>query len=99
MKAVAVDPKHAQAHALLGTLYLQQRRYDKAQEHLTRAAELAPSFPDTHYQLGLLYARLNQRERAQREMEQFHKLKLKENPGPVQPGAKPAHSPPPYPPS
>jgi tetratricopeptide (TPR) repeat protein len=99
MKAVAVDPKHAQAHALLGTLYLQQRRYDKAQEHLTRAAELAPSFPDTHYQLGLLYARLNQRERAQREMEQFHKLKEKENPGPVPPGSKPAHSSPPYPPS
>jgi tetratricopeptide (TPR) repeat protein len=99
MKAVAVDPKHAQAHALLGTLYLQQRQYDKAQEHLTRAAELAPSFPDTHYQLGLLYARLNQREHAQREMEQFHKLKEKENPGPVQPGSKPAHSSPPYPPS
>ena len=99
MNAVAVDPKHAQAHALLGTLYLQQRQYDKAQEHLTLAAELAPSFPDTHYQLGLLYARLNQRERAQREMEQFHKLKEKENPGPVQPGSKPAHSSPPYPPS
>jgi tetratricopeptide (TPR) repeat protein len=98
-KAIAVDSKHAQAHALLGALYLQQRQYDKAQEHLTRAAELAPSFPDTHYQLGLLYARLNQRERAQREMEQFHKLKEKENPGPVQPGSKPAHSSPPYPPS
>jgi Flp pilus assembly protein TadD len=99
MKAVAVDPKHAQAHTLLGTLYLQQRQYDKAQEHLTRAAELAPSLADTHYQLGLLYARLNQRDRAQREMDQFHKLKEKENPGPVQPGAKPAHSSPPYPPS
>jgi tetratricopeptide (TPR) repeat protein len=98
-KAVAVDAKHAQAHALLGTLYLQQRAYDKAQEHLTRAAVLAPNFPDTHYQLGLLYARLNQRDRAQREMEQFHKLKEKENPGPVQPGAKPAQPSPPYPPS
>jgi tetratricopeptide (TPR) repeat protein len=98
-KAVALDAKHAQAHALLGTLYLQQRDYDKAQEHLTRAAVLAPSFPDTHYQLGLLYARLNQRDRAQREMERFHKLKEKENPGPVQPGSRPAHASPPYPPS
>jgi tetratricopeptide (TPR) repeat protein len=98
-KAVALDAKHAQAHALLGTLYLQQRDYDKAQEHLTRAAVLAPNFPDTHYQLGLLYARLNQRDRAQREMERFHKLKEKENPGPVQPGAKPAQPSPPYPPS
>jgi tetratricopeptide (TPR) repeat protein len=98
-KAVAVDAKHAQAHALLGTLYLQQRDYDKAQEHLTRAAMLAPNFPDTHYQLGLLYARLNQRDRAQREMERFHKLKEKANPGPVQPGSRPAHASPPYPPS
>jgi tetratricopeptide (TPR) repeat protein len=98
-KAIAINPQYAQAQDLLGTLYLQQREYDKAQEHLTRAAELAPNFPDTHYQLGLLFARLNQRDRAQREMEQFNKLKEKENPGPVEPGSKPAHSSPPYPPS
>jgi hypothetical protein len=60
---------------------------------------LAPNFPDTHYQLGLLFARLNQRDRAQREMEQFRKLKDKEHPGPVPPGEKSAPSLPPYPPS
>lgn len=98
-KAIAVAPKNAQAHALLGTLYLLQREYVKAQEHLTRAEELAPSFPDTHYQLGLLFARLNQRERARREMEEFRKLKNKEHPGPVLPGEKHTTSSPPYPPS
>jgi tetratricopeptide (TPR) repeat protein len=96
-KAIAIDAQHARAHALLGQLYLSQRDYSKAQEHLKRAADLAPNVPDTHYQLGLLFARLNQRDRAQREMEQFHKLKEKENPGP--PGSKPAQSSPPYPPS
>jgi tetratricopeptide (TPR) repeat protein len=98
-KALAVNAQYAQAHALLGTLYLQQREYDKAKEHLTRAVQLAPNLPDAHYQLGLLFGRLNQRELAQREMEQFNKLKEKENAGPVQPGSKPAHSSPPYPPS
>ena len=98
-KATTIDPGHARAHALLGQLYLSQRDYDKAQQHLTRAAELSPNVPDTHYQLGLLFARLNQRDRAQREMDQFHKLKEKENPGPVAPGSKPASSSPPYPPS
>jgi tetratricopeptide (TPR) repeat protein len=98
-KALSINPEHARAHALLGQLYLSQRDYSKAQEHLTRAAELAPDAPDTHYQLGLLFARLNQHDRAQREMDQFHKLKEKESPGPTPPGATPATSSPPYPPS
>jgi tetratricopeptide (TPR) repeat protein len=98
-KALSLNPEHARAHALLGQLYLSQRDYPKAQEHLTRAAELAPNAPDTHYQLGLLFSRLNQQEKAQREMDQFHKLKEKENPGPAHPGAAPGTSSPPYPPS
>jgi Flp pilus assembly protein TadD len=98
-KSVAVDKQRAPTHALLGTLYLLQRDYVKAQEHLTRAEELAPDSPDTHYQLGLLFARLNQRDHAQREMDQFRKLKDKEHPGPTPPGGKPAASSPPYPPS
>ncbi|MCU1305073.1 MAG: Tetratricopeptide repeat protein [Candidatus Sulfotelmatobacter sp.] len=98
-KAVAIDPGHARAQALLGQLYLSQRDYSKAQEHLTRAAELAPNVPDTHYQLGLLFARTNQHDHAQKEMDQFRKLKEKENPGPVSPGSAPAPTSPPYPPS
>jgi tetratricopeptide (TPR) repeat protein len=98
-KAVAINPSHARTHALLGQLYLSQRDYAKAQEHLTRATELSPNVPDTHYQLGLLFARLNQHDRAQREMDQFHKLKEKENPGPMPPGSKPTPPSPPYPPS
>ena len=98
-KVIASNPRHARAQALLGELYLSQRDYGKAQSHLARAEELAPDFPDTHYQLGLLYARMNQRDRAQREMDQFHKLKEKENPGPRPPGEKAAQSAPPVPPS
>ena len=98
-KSVAVDARRAQTHALLGTLYLLQQDYAKAQEHLTRAAGLAPDSPDTHYQLGLLFARLNQPDRAQREMDEFRKLKDKTHPGATPPGDRPATSAPPYPPS
>ncbi len=98
-KVVAVDTQRAQAHELLGTLYLLERDYSKAQEHLTRAEALAPDSPDTHYQLGLLFARLNQRDHAQREMDEFHRLKDKEHPGATPPGGRPATSSPPYPPS
>jgi tetratricopeptide (TPR) repeat protein len=98
-KAVAIDTQHAQTHALLGTLYLLQQDYIKAQEHLTRAEELAPNSPDTHYQLGLLFARLNQPDHAQREMDEFRKLKDKAHPAPMPPGDRPATSSPPYPPS
>jgi tetratricopeptide (TPR) repeat protein len=98
-KVVAVDAQRAQAHELLGTLYLLERDYAKAQEHLIRAEALAPDSADTHYQLGLLFARLNQRDHAQREMDEFHRLKDKEHPGATPPGGRPATSSPPYPPS
>jgi len=98
-KAAAIDPKHVQTQALLGTLYLMQQDYVKAQEHLTRAEELAPNSPDTHYQLGLLFARLNQPDQAQREMDQFRKLKDKAHPSPTPAGDRPATSAPPDPPS
>lgn len=98
-KSVVIDAQRAPTQALLGTLYLLQQDYAKAEEHLTRAANLAPDSPDTHYQLGLLFARLNQRDRAQREMAQFRRLKDKEHPGPTPPGDRPATSTPPYPPS
>lgn len=80
-KAISLDKQRAPAQALIGTLYLLQQDYVKAQEHLTRAVVLSPDTPDTHYQLGLLYARLNQPDRAQREMDQFRKLKDKATTG------------------
>jgi Flp pilus assembly protein TadD len=98
-KAAAIDPKHVQTQALLGTLYLMQQDYVKAQEHLTRAEELAPNSPDTHYQLGLLFARLNQPDQAQREMDQFRKLKDKNHSSPTPAGDRPSTSAPPDPPS
>lgn len=98
-KSIAIDPQRAPTQALLGTLYLLQQDYAKAEEHLTRAVNLAPESPDTHYQLGLLFARLNQRDRAQREMAQFRKLKDKEHPGAAPPADRPVTSAPPYPPS
>ena len=91
-KAISIDKQKAPAQALLGTLYLLQQDYGKAQEHLTRAAVLSPDTPDTHYQLGLLYARLNQPDRAQREMDQFRKLKDKAATGATPPAEHPATS-------
>jgi tetratricopeptide (TPR) repeat protein len=98
-KAAAIDSKHVPTQALLGTLYLLQQDYVKAQEHLTRAEELAPNTPDTHYQLGLLFARLNQPEHAQREMDQFRKLKDQGHSIPTPPGDRPPTTAPPNPPS
>jgi tetratricopeptide (TPR) repeat protein len=54
-EAIRLDPRLAQAHAVLGSLRLDQFRWQEAEESLTRAIELDPDYaPARHwYALGL----------------------------------------------
>jgi tetratricopeptide (TPR) repeat protein len=45
-------------HFVLGRLYLARGLYDEAVEQLTRAVELAPSYPDYRNLLGIAYLKL-----------------------------------------
>jgi tetratricopeptide (TPR) repeat protein len=43
-QAIALDPKHPQAHAQLGLIYVYQRNYVEAKKHLQRATESGQSY-------------------------------------------------------
>lgn len=49
----------------IGSLYMQQEKYDLAKEHLTKAVELMPESANAHYSLSiLLTTKLNQHGKA-----------------------------------
>jgi adenylate cyclase len=52
-KTLALDENHADAHALLGSIYLVQKQWDKAIEEGKRAVELSPNGADVNALLGI----------------------------------------------
>jgi tetratricopeptide (TPR) repeat protein len=52
-RAVEADPRLAQAHANLVSLYGRAERWDKVDEHYRAAAALAPGLADLHYDYGV----------------------------------------------
>jgi tetratricopeptide (TPR) repeat protein len=56
-QALDCDPSVAEIHATLGNIYLEEKRYDKAQTAFQGAIKLDPKYSDAHAGLGL--AKLN----------------------------------------
>ena len=55
-KAIAIRPKFAEAHHLLGIVYANgQRKPPEAVESFKKAIELNPNFAEAFYNLGLVY--------------------------------------------
>jgi tetratricopeptide (TPR) repeat protein len=73
-KSIALDGKLAEAHLQLGILYADQHEYAKSFPEYTRAVELDPNLPDTHYRLGQYYVHAGEKDRAQREFQTFQQL-------------------------
>ena len=65
--AVTIDPNLYEAQVTLGRALLQRNRADEAVQHLRRAADLAPTNPEPHYQLALAYRRLGLKDKAMEE--------------------------------
>ena len=62
--AVRIDPNQYEAQVTLGRALLTRKLAAESVEHLKRAAELAPSNPEPHYQLALAYRRLGLNDKA-----------------------------------
>lgn len=67
-------PQSSVANNNLGSLYLDQGRYELALKHLQASAELKPNYIDPHINLGLLYLDQNRLNEALREMNQAIKI-------------------------
>ncbi|MEK7449706.1 MAG: tetratricopeptide repeat protein [Planctomycetota bacterium] len=54
-QSLRIDPNHAETYKSRGSLYLEQKVYNKAAEDLKKADELEPDCPQTLYNLGAAY--------------------------------------------
>jgi tetratricopeptide (TPR) repeat protein len=66
-RALEINPDLYEARVTLGRMLVARGRPAESIAHLTRAAELAPSNPEPHYQLSLAYRRLGRKDEAAAE--------------------------------
>lgn len=52
VEALAADPTNKQLYYVIGTIYMDLKQNDKAEEALNKAIQLDPDFADAQYQLG-----------------------------------------------
>jgi Flp pilus assembly protein TadD len=55
-QAIQKDPKYADAYSNRAVAYMQQKKFNKAQEDLKRALELNPNSASIHYNMASLYS-------------------------------------------
>jgi tetratricopeptide (TPR) repeat protein len=77
-KAIALDPKLADAYVQLGNLYADRRDYARSIPEYESALKLNPNLPDAHYRLGQDYVHTGQKDRAQEEFDVYQKLRAQQ---------------------
>jgi len=74
-RAVKADPNNFATHIAMGRALLDSDDVAPAAEQLEAAVKLAPESADAHFSLASAYSRLGQKENAQREQEEFRRLR------------------------
>jgi len=74
-KAIALDPKLAEAHLQLGNLYSDQSKYAEAIPEYVRARELDPGMRDVYYRMGQAYVHVGEKVRAQEQFEIYQRVR------------------------
>jgi choline-sulfatase len=57
--ALKVEPRNAEAHNVLGTLYLQKEDLPSARDQFAEATRIAPNFANAHYNLAIVLTKQN----------------------------------------
>jgi tetratricopeptide (TPR) repeat protein len=73
-KAVALDPKLAEAHLQLGILYSERKDFPKAIAAYQRAVSLNPHLEQAHYRLAQTYRLTGQNDKAQNEVHLYERI-------------------------
>lgn len=71
--AVPGTEEEANVHQLLGTVYQQQRNFDKAIDEFKAALEVVPSMGEALFSLGWTYSLVDNREEARRYLDKYVK--------------------------
>ncbi len=74
-KAVALDPKLAEAHLQLGNLYSDQTQYAESIPEYVKALEGKQNLADAHYRLAQAYVHTGQKDKAQQHFEIYQQLR------------------------
>ena len=74
-KAVEAGPNDFATHIILGRVLLETDDTEAAATQLEAAVKLAPESADAHYSLATAYSRLGRKDAAQREQEEFKRLR------------------------
>ncbi len=69
LRELVVDNDNAQAHAMLGTVYLRDMYYNKAVQFFLQAIGLEYEMPQVHFELGMALYSLGEYEKAVEAME------------------------------
>jgi tetratricopeptide (TPR) repeat protein len=73
-RAATLDPKFADAHLQLGTLYASGGKYTEAVPEYQQAIKLKPDLPDAHYRLAQAYLRIGEKASAKKELDLYEAL-------------------------
>jgi tetratricopeptide (TPR) repeat protein len=74
-RAIALDPKLAEAYVQLGNLNSDHGKFADAIPQYQRALELDEDLADAHYRLGQAYVRTGQRDKGQEQLAVYQKLR------------------------
>jgi tetratricopeptide (TPR) repeat protein len=78
LRAVSADPNNAEAHHLLGRVYLADGNLQASASELEKAKQLAPDIPEVRSHLAMVYMKLGRVKEAKAESAAFLALKNKE---------------------
>ena len=77
-RAIDADPNNAEAHHLLGRVFLENRDLHASLNELETAKQLAPDIPGVRAHLAMVYTKLGRKQEAKAESEAFLALKNRE---------------------
>ena len=73
-RSLKASPRHFQSHYNLANLYSEEKNYALAKLHYEIAIEIAPDFPNAHYNLGLVLALMKEYQPAIETLSTYRKL-------------------------
>jgi tetratricopeptide (TPR) repeat protein len=80
-KAIAIEPKFAEAYCNRGTAYYEKGEYDRAILDFNKAVEINPEFADAYYNRAITHYHRQEYDKARRDVQKAQSLGYRVSPG------------------